>query len=307
MSRALRQRAGSLTFQVNRLFAAAHAVGQSKHDAKRAGDDAWQSRVFALRTDWNYRDATLYFARWARERHGCYLVADAVKHAEWGREWSAELAERGLAASTRKAYLSGVAKACAVAAPELRPKWADVIADVGRRTPPPPRGYGEHAEQVIAAVAVSSPEAGLVLETILETGARIGELVRTDRAGDHHLTPDKLRGAGAILLTGKGGLERLITVSHTLYERLVAQAGDRDAQQALFSVSDRDVQRELRAACARLGMPATGPHGLRYDFAARLRDRLLSSGWSESEADCEVSRQLGHRRAEITRHYLRTA
>src|SRR5690349_21233026 len=77
VSRKSPRRAGSLKYQVNQLFASAHAIGESKHAAKRAGASAWQGRVFALRTDWAYRDATLAFARWAREHHGCHVVTDA--------------------------------------------------------------------------------------------------------------------------------------------------------------------------------------------------------------------------------------
>jgi hypothetical protein len=45
-----------------------------------------------------------------------------------------------------------------------------------------------------------------------------------------------------------------------------------------FTLTDRDAQRELRNACHRLGLPPTCPHGLRYDFAARLRARLMDDG-----------------------------
>jgi len=73
----------------------------------------------------------------------------------------------------------------------------------------------------------------------------------------------------------------------------------------LFALTDVDVQRELRAACGRVGLRPTSLHGLRYDFAARLRACLLRDGWETDAADREVSRQLGHRRPAITHHYLR--
>ena len=65
-------------------------------------------------------------------------------------------------------------------------------------------------------------------------------------------------------------------------------------------MTDLDVQRELRAACWRLGLRPTGPDGLRYDFATRLRACLLQDGFDAEAADRQVSRQLGHRRAGIT-------
>jgi integrase len=298
-------RTGSLKYQVNQIFARGHAIGESKHAAKHHGDT--DGRVFAVRTDWDYRDGALYFARWARERHGCHDVALALSRADWGHQWAEDLAAQGKAASTRKAYLSGAAKACAIVAPSLRAAWTDVVASVGRRTPPPPRGYGADAELVLAAVGEASPEAMLILELALATGALIGELVRTRRGGDHHLVPDRLLSERGLLLIGKGGLQRVVHVPDALYARLeVVAAGKRD-EEPLFTLVDRDVQRELRVACHRLGLPPTGPHGLRYDFAARLRARLLADGWEAEAADREVSLQLGHRRPAITNHYLRGA
>lgn len=161
----LSRRAGSLLYQVNQIFARGHAIGESKHAAKRDGTGG--DRVFAVRTDWDYRDGALLFARWARERHGCHVVADALRRPDWGREWSEELAAQGKAASTRKTYLSGAAKGCAIVAPSLRTAWTEVITSVGRRTPPPPRGYGEYAERLIANVREHSPETALVLDLTL--------------------------------------------------------------------------------------------------------------------------------------------
>jgi integrase len=211
-------RTGSLKYQVNQIFARGHAIGESKHAAKRESDTA--GRVFAVRTDWDYRDGALYFARWARERHGCHDVATALHRPDWGHEWAEELAAQGRAASTRKTYFSGVAKACAIVAPSLRSAWTDVITAIGRRTPPPPRGYGADAERMLAAVGEASVEAMLILELALATGARIGELVRTRRGGDHHLVSDRLLGERGLLLVGKGGLQRVVHVPEALYERL---------------------------------------------------------------------------------------
>jgi len=186
---------------VNQIFARGHAIGESKHAAKRERDT--DGRVFAVRTDWDYRDGALCFARWGRERHRCHDVAAAVRRPDWGREWAEELAVEGKAASTRKAYVSGAAKACAIVAPSLRSAWTDVVSSVGRRTPPPPRGYGADAERVLAAVGEASQEAMLILELALATGARIGELVRTRRGGDHHLVPNRLLSESGLMLVGK--------------------------------------------------------------------------------------------------------
>src|SRR5712691_7347645 len=194
-------------------------------------------------------------------------------------------AAQGKAASTRKAYLSGAAKACAIVAPSLRSAWTDVIASVGRRIPPPPRGYGADAERVLAAVGEASLEAMLILELALATGARIGELVRTRRGGDHHLVSDRLLGERGLLLVGKGGLQRVVHVPEALYVRLETLAAGLGDVDPLFTLVDRDVQRHLRDASPRLGLPPTGPHGLRYDFASRLRTRLVADGWTPEAAD----------------------
>jgi integrase len=236
------------------------------------------------------------------------VVAEAVRHPEWGGEWTAELLARGKAVSTVKSYLSGVAKACAIVAPELRPAWTAVVAAAGTRTLPPPRGFGEDAERLILDVRQHAPEAGLVLDLILATGARIGELVPTRRAGDHHLVADRLLGADQILLVGKGGLERIRSLPPALYAELAERAEALADEAPVFAVTDRDVQRALRQACARLGIAGErkGPHGLRYDYATRSRARRLEEGLDEEAADRAVSRELGHRRPAITHHYLRT-
>src|SRR5712691_1981643 len=238
----LSSRAGSLLYQVNQIFSRGHAIGESKHAAKH--DSTLAGRVFAVRTDWDYRDGALYFARWARERHGCHDVALALSRADWGHEWAEDRAAQGKAASTRKAYLSGAAKACGIVAPSLRPAWTDVIASVGRRIPPPPRGYGADAERVLAAVGEASPEAMLILELALATGARIGELVRTRRGGDHHLVGDRLLGERGLLLVGKGGLQRVVHVPEALYARLETLATGIEDENPLYTLTDRDVQRQ---------------------------------------------------------------
>jgi len=98
-----------------------------------------------------------------------------------------------------------------------------------------------------------------------------------------------------------------VHVPEVLYAGLKTLAAARRDEEPLFTLVDRDVQRELRNACQRLGLPPTGPHGLRYDFAARLRARLMADGWAADAADRQVSLQLGHRRPAITNHYLRGA
>jgi hypothetical protein len=69
-------------------------------------------------------------------------------------------------------------------------------------------------------------------------------------------------------------VERVVHVPEALYARLETLAEGKRDEDSLFTL-----------ACHRLGLPPTGLHRLRYDFAARLRARLIADGWAADAAN----------------------
>ena len=58
-------------------------------------------------------------------------------------------------------------------------------------------------------------------------------------------------------------------------------------------------------ACASVGVANNGQHGLRHNFAQSLYSELRSRGLSHNQARLIVSKEMGHKRPEITDKYLR--
>ena len=91
----------------------------------------------------------------------------------------------------------------------------------------------------------------------------------------------------------------------TLPPELYEQVAGIIRQDGTFRFRYRTYLRQLKAAALATGLPYTGSHGLRWNFAQQAVVDVQKNGQSYDEALKVVSERLGHTRKEITEHYLR--
>lgn len=113
-----------------------------------------------------------------------------------------------------------------------------------------------------------------------------------------HVRPDQLKGEGKIEVRGKGGKIRVAELSRDTYQQLVA----RMKQSGEFRVS-RDAYRRAVARASEAANDKGSPHSFRHRWAQDRLQEKLTEGKTWERALAEVSREIGHERAEITKHY----
>jgi len=141
-------------------------------------------------------------------------------------------------------------------------------------------------------------------------GLRIHECFRLDTAA----AEAALR-TGELTFKGKGGKIRTVPINDSIRIQLKKQLNGAPRGHKLFvvdgeptDVAIRRLQQFIHTHRARIqdegsGRPLTH-HGLRHSFAARTYQELTDSGVGRQEACLQVSRLLGHERADVTRIYL---
>src|SRR5919199_741994 len=150
-----------------------------------------ERRVFSLRTKARYMDAAIRYARWARAEGGIVRLDRALRP-ELVRAWMYQRLAEGVSAATLKQEVCGIGKAARIAGRGTSAAWTALVHELPRRTLPPSHAYGPDGDRLVEHVALRSPEAGLALRFIQETGARIGSVVRTGEPGEHRLLVEQL-------------------------------------------------------------------------------------------------------------------
>jgi hypothetical protein len=67
---------------------------------------------------------------------------------------------------------------------------------------------------------------------------------------------------------------------------------------------DSPYQRHVKAACRSLGDVYGGAHGFRGNYAQELRKKLEAQGFTAEEIELIITRDLGHNRRSMAKHYL---
>jgi len=136
-----------------------------------------------------------------------------------------------------------------------------------------------------------------------EGGARIREASHITQAQLKGLRADTQTGQikGWIKVEGKGGKIREIGVKPGTYAKLgkAIENGQR------FEFAKNAYRRELKAAAVATGQDYQGSHGLRWSWAQDRHAELQRNGKTYEQTIGQVSREMGHERADITEHYLR--
>lgn len=78
-----------------------------------------------------------------------------------------------------------------------------------------------------------------------------------------------------------------------------------EAKENGYKVSYSEYREVLKEAVENTNQDFKGTHSLRYDYANNQHEENIRNGKSESESISEISLNMGHSRAEITKHYLR--
>ena len=116
----------------------------------------------------------------------------------------------------------------------------------------------------------------------------------------------------SIAIKGKGGRKRALDFSPRLDElaevrnlmiRLKELADGVDWQKYCQS-KDSTYQGHVKAACRSLGDIYGGAHGFRGNYAQELRKKLEAKGLTPEEIELIITRDLGHNRRSMARHYL---
>jgi len=132
----------------------------------------------------------------------------------------------------------------------------------------------------------------LVAQLQLNYGLRIAEA--TQITSNQMLSDNKIR------INGKGGFVRIIKVEQNLYNKISLYM----KEQGSLSIKYEDYEKELHSAIDFIGEKYNGIHGLRYNFAQIQFEEYLKTMPYENALQ-KVSFDLGHKRLEITKYYLR--
>lgn len=140
----------------------------------------------------------------------------------------------------------------------------------------------------------------VIAKLVHMTGARIHE-IRSMKVGDETIT-----------IKGKGGKKRVLYFSYRLKElaeikdlvAILSELSKGVNWQKFCQKQDSDYQGNVKAACRSLGDEYAGAHGLRANYAQELRKKLEAKGFSAEEIELIITRDLGHERRSMARHYL---
>ena len=105
---------------------------------------------------------------------------------------------------------------------------------------------------------------------------------------------------GIIFTKEKGGKEGEVLVELETYHELVAHL----SQLNTFKVSRQAYYNDIKRSAFASGEIAEASHGLRWNFAKRRMFEYSLIGYSYEESLQEVSYEMKHNRAVITKHYL---
>lgn len=164
---------------------------------------------------------------------------------------------------------------------------------------PANRAY-DHPESIRTRIENNNHK--LAWQMALEGGGRISEisLVRENQLQGVQRDPYTGKDRGVIAIKGKGGLVRPLSMTPETYRLLEARL---DENNGLLQINQNSLRSSVRAA-ADGDYKGRGIHGARYNYAQNRYVELTRLGCSHEQTISLVSRELGHRRPDITMRYL---
>jgi len=158
----------------------------------------------------------------------------------------------------------------------------------------------DNPERLIEKIAQRDELSAVIAKLEHMTGARIHEVRGME------ITEDAIR------IKGKGGKVRALDFSYRLGEmeeikklmtRLEELSQGIDWQKYCQSRGST-YQSHVKAACRSLGDEYGGAHGRRANYAQGLHKKLEGKGLTDKEVERIITRELGHERRSMARHYL---
>lgn len=295
---------------------ATHTFAKSRTQAKRAAIEMFKTdRIASIRTSIGYEDSLKLAADWMSKNGGGALTSLSIKRARQYLSERAKTVGQSALDKDRQAL-----QALLQHSGKLRNDQRLQVVRSEKQTTLTSRNYT--SEQVAEIVKHMQPHNALATEIAFSAGLRAHEFITISRLDERE--PDA-READAekfcgredhanYVVTGKGGLTRVVSLPSNLAARLeaVRLAAPQPRRDRQFTYQQRYAigagqalsQAFTRAAHAALGF-SHGLHGTRHSYAQQRHceaQRLLGD---PERAKKVVSQELGHFRAKITDVYLR--
>lgn len=312
---------GSIDYQVQQIFylSGIEQFGKSKHMAKElartAGAKTWhevgkQLGVYSYGTADAYREVWRQLLRFAkevcRETDIEKLTGDHVGKFLHAVAW------REVALSTYKQYVSALYKleqALNLYSQKFsRGNIYDFKSEIEGAKECGKTLYGFSGSRAYhdpeAMIEAMRGDFYLAGRLQLESGARIDEIaqIKKEQLCGMVMAPTTGDLRGMFTIKGKGGKPGEKYVSRDVYLLLEENVD----QNGMFKV-DKDKYRScIKSACKQTNQEYQGSHGLRWNYAQSRFASVQDIGeLTYDQSLVQVSKDMGHNRADITEHYLK--
>jgi len=289
---------------IKAIMKQANGIGESKSKARAVSEVKGQSghtvstKAHSIKSIQNLRSVTTQYINYLKENHSSRVVNHINK--ETMREF---LLSKNISGGSLNTYISTMAKIADNLnkigihsverkevhniRTELKEAGVNLQKNHVNRAPNP-----QTIPSIIKSVEESSPF-GLSAKLQAYTGMRIDDATN---ASKWRLNDDNT----IHIMQSKNGLN-YTTVQ--IDDRLAQEV--RTAIAEGYKVDKTEYAQVLKEAVEKTGQTYQGSHSLRYNFAQeRMRELKDEYGYTHNEALAETSCNMGHSRAEITRHYL---
>jgi integrase len=292
---------GSWRFQIDKAF---KRINRINHSRRKDGEGARGAYgVYSGRTWDDYRESCRPFAEWAKKEYGIKTDIRLLTR-EMAQAYLDHKARQGRAGGTLGRIKSAIVK-LSVALYGEGNKWK--LEETWHSDRRPEKAYTpQQARQIEASVRqhARDPQTADVVKLASTGGLRRQEAVYL-RGQDINVEKCTL----TLVKGTKGGKVRTVHIDpkHRKYlaklKRQAASNGDGSVFRGRGGLARR-VENAVAAACKRLGIARKGVHAFRKTWAQERYHAYREQGLSDTQARRKLSRELGHRRIDVTYHYV---
>ncbi|MHC4617187.1 MAG: tyrosine-type recombinase/integrase [Planctomycetota bacterium] len=292
---------GSWRFQIDKAFKRIDRIGHSRHQDKTNGRGT--DGIYSSRTWHDYREACRGCAEWAKREYGIRTDIRLLTP-EIGQAYLDHRAKQGVSGGTLGRIKAALVK-LSVALYGQEGKWT--LAETWHSDRRPEKAYTpQQARQIEASVRkhARDPQTADVVKL-----ASIGGLRRQEAVSLRGQDINVERCTLTLVKDTKGGKVRTVRIDpkHREYlaklKRQAAGHNDGSVFRGRGGLARR-VENAVAAACKRLGIARKGVHAFRKTWAQERYRVYREQGLSDAQARRKLSRGIGHRRIDVTYHYV---